>query len=201
MLVIEPTKNTGDTIKGKIGLLLFIVALIVMLPSANATSIGAYNVKITSKYVVATGKGSCSLDSDYQYHTRAFYNYNPSTGHHGVLNYEVGDYSGSDYTSPEGLWFASDNDMDFCLVHGKSHDSRGYFLIPYNGVINGWIVKNGYFIEKQPQVNNSTNMQNISQNNVSKQPEPTVNINIHGKNVMLHKHIIEDMSNRLELLF
>ena len=38
--------------------------------------------------------------------------------------------------------------MDFCLVHGKSHDHRGVYLIPYNGIINGKEVKNGYFTGK-----------------------------------------------------
>lgn len=104
--------------------------------------VGAYNVVVTSKYVYATGRCSCSLYKDYKYHTRVFYNYNPATRHWGVLSFEEGP---AGLTSPEGLWVAKDTDMDFCLVHGKSHDCRGVYLVPYNGVINGKKVVNGYF--------------------------------------------------------
>ena len=46
------------------------------------------------------------------------------------------------------MWYSTITDMDFCLVHGKSHDNRGIYLIPYNGIINGKEVKNGYFTGK-----------------------------------------------------
>jgi len=46
------------------------------------------------------------------------------------------------------MWYSTITDTDFCLVHGKSHDNMGIYLIPYNGVINGKEVKNGYFTGK-----------------------------------------------------
>ena len=117
------------------------------MPAALASSVGAYNVVVTPKYVMATAKPSCSLATDYKYHTRAFYNYNPATGNWGVLKFEEGPYYGyNDGSSPEGLWRATDTDMDFCLVHGKSHDDRNVYLIPYNGKIKGKKVVNGYFV-------------------------------------------------------
>jgi hypothetical protein len=33
-------------------------------------------------------------------------------------------------------------------VHGKSHDSMGYYLTPYNGVVHGYKIVNGYFTSK-----------------------------------------------------
>jgi hypothetical protein len=112
-----------------------------------STSVGAKNVIVTSKYVIATGRHSCAMKSDYNYHTRLFVNENPSTGRQGVLKFEQGAYYGPNKgTSPEGLWVATDTDMDFCLVHGMSHDSRGVHLIPYNGIVNGKKVVNGYFV-------------------------------------------------------
>jgi hypothetical protein len=46
------------------------------------------------------------------------------------------------------MWYDTITDMDFCLVHGKSHDTRNVFLTPYNGVIDGINVVNGYFTDK-----------------------------------------------------
>ncbi|HML06029.1 MAG TPA: hypothetical protein VK426_09670 [Methanobacterium sp.] len=135
-------------------------------PSAAAEhGIGAYNVKVTSEYVMATGVCSCSLCTNRYHHTRVFYNKDPLTGHKGVLYFEQGP---SSWTSPEGLWVAGDTDMDFCLVHGKSHDSRGVFLIPYNGVINGYVVKNGYFTKQKVSTVNTTQntTSNVTQNQV-----------------------------------
>ena len=106
------------------------------------SSVAAYNVVVTSKYVMATGKNTCSISSDYKYHTRVFKNYDPSSHKWGVLAYEVG----SGWNNPEGMWYSKVTDMDFCLVHGKSHDNRGVYLIPYNGTINGKKVVNGYFV-------------------------------------------------------
>ena len=113
-----------------------------LVSTVSKSSVGAYNVVVTSKYVYATGKCSCCLYTNYNYHTRVFYNYNPATHHWGVLSFEQGP---AGFTSPEGLWVADDTDMDFCLVHGKSHDYRGVYLVPYNGVVNGKKVVNGYF--------------------------------------------------------
>ena len=106
------------------------------------SSVAAYNVVVTPKYVMATGKNTCSIPSDYKYHTRVFENYDPSSHKWGVLAYEVG----SGRNNPEGMWYSKVTDMDFCLVHGKSHDNRGKYLTPYNGTINGKKVVNGYFV-------------------------------------------------------
>ncbi|MEN4018488.1 MAG: hypothetical protein PQ963_00825 [Methanobacterium sp.] len=111
------------------------------------TSVGAKNVVVTSEYVMATGRHSCAIKSDYNYHTRVFRNYNPVTKTNGTLRFEQGPYYGPNRgTSPEGLWYDVKTDMDFCLVHGMSHDKRRVFLIPYNGTINGKKVVNGYFV-------------------------------------------------------
>ena len=112
---------------------------------AHAHEIGAYNIKITKNYVMATAKCSCSLSEDYNHHTKVFYNYDPSSGEYGVLAFEEGP---SSWTSPEGMWYSTVTDVDYCLVHGKSHDNQGFYLTPYNGVINGKEVKNGYFTGK-----------------------------------------------------
>jgi len=135
----------------------------------SRSNVGAKNVVVTSEYVYATARCSCSLYTDYNYHTRVFCNYNPRTNHWGVLKFEQGP---APKTSPEGLWVATDTDMDFCLVHGRSHDSRNVYLTPYNGVINGINVVNGYFTTvvkpDEPATNttvtNSTNLDNSTNN-------------------------------------
>lgn len=112
-----------------------------------STSVSAKNVIVTSEYVMATGRHSCAMKSDYNYHTRVFKNYNPTTKTSGTLKFEQGAYYGPNKgTSPEGLWYDVKTDMDFCLVHGMSHDSKKVHLIPYNGTINGQKVVNGYFV-------------------------------------------------------
>jgi hypothetical protein len=68
------------------------------LSSVSAEGVGAYNVKVTSKYVMSTAKCSCSLFSDYNYHTRVFYNYDPSSHTWGTLAFEEGPAS---WTSPD----------------------------------------------------------------------------------------------------
>lgn len=155
-------------IKVSMTLALFsIVALLIMTPVAvSAHGTGAYNVKITSKYVMATGKNSCSIPDDYGYHTRVFYNYDPSSYTWGTLAFEEGPAS---WTSPEGMWYSTVTDVDYCLVHGKSHDSLGFYLIPYNGVINGKEVKNGYFTGKKVIPRSTT--QNVTQNTDSNVPK------------------------------
>lgn len=112
-----------------------------------STRVGAKNVVVTKKYVMATGRHSCSMKDNYNYHTRVFYNYNPAAKTWGTLKFEQGAYYGPNRgTSPEGLWYDVNTDMDFCLVHGMSHDTRKVHLIPYNGIINGKKVVNGYFV-------------------------------------------------------
>ncbi len=124
--------------------------MILGMPAASASSVGAKHVVVTSKYVMGTGKCSCGIEGDYKYHTKVFYNYNPATHTWGTLRFEEGKYYGpNDGTSPEGLWYDTKTDMDWCLVSGKSHDDRGVYLIPYNGVINGKKVVNGNFVSKR----------------------------------------------------
>jgi hypothetical protein len=78
-------------------LLLFIICFIISLSPAYAT-VEAYNIHVNEKYVYATAKCSCSLSSDYKYHTRVFYNYDPISNKYGVLSFEDGP---APYTSPE----------------------------------------------------------------------------------------------------
>lgn len=48
------------------------------------------------------------------------------------------------------MWYSTVTDMDFCLIHGKSHDHRGFYLVPYNGVlVNGTVVSDGYFTNER----------------------------------------------------
>lgn len=93
--------------------------LLISAPIAvSAHGLGAYNVEVTKDYVKATGRCTCSLQSDYAYHTAVFTNYCPNC-HHKTLQYE----QGSGYHNPEGMWYCTGCDMDFCLVHGKEHIS------------------------------------------------------------------------------
>jgi len=42
------------------------------MPAVSAGSVSAKHVVVTPKYVMATAKHSCSISSDYKYHTRFF---------------------------------------------------------------------------------------------------------------------------------
>lgn len=179
--------------------LLLIATLLIMSPAAvSAQSVGAYNVKVTSKYVMATGKCSCSLFTNYRYHTRVFYNYDPSSHTWGTLDFEEGP---SSWTSPEGMWYSVVTDVDYCLVHGKSHDHRGFYLRPYNGVINGKIVKDGYFTGKKAVSHNTT--QNVTQNTNSDIPkvqaqnyeEESIELIIGDKRYIIDKKKLEELKS------
>ncbi|MDI6644572.1 MAG: hypothetical protein QME14_05880 [Methanobacteriaceae archaeon] len=87
-------------------------------------------MKITKDYVKATSKCSCSLSSDYKYHEEYFKNYCPNCHLYGTINFEqgIGDHN------PEGMWYCKNCDIDFCLVHGKSHDHRNLFLIKIENI-------------------------------------------------------------------
>jgi len=100
------------------------LSLFCFFPVSNAKYVGAYDVEITKEYVKSTAKCSCSLSTDYDYHTRYFKNYCPNCHKYGTINYE----QGSGNHNPEGMWYCTNCDVDFCLVHGKSHDHRGLFL-------------------------------------------------------------------------
>ena len=114
-----------DYIKGQIRLsmkfvLFLMTTLLISAPIAvSAHGVGAYNIEVTKNYVKATGRCTCSLQADYAYHTAVFKNYCPNCHHKGTLQYEQG--SGSH--NPEGMWYCTRCDMDFCLVHGKEHIS------------------------------------------------------------------------------
>lgn len=96
------------------------VALIASIGPCSASN-GAYNVEVTKDYVSCTAKCSCSLsDGSYKYSTNTFVNKCPNCG--GKLVYECMSYW------VEGIYVCTSCDMDFCCVHGKSHDNRGYYL-------------------------------------------------------------------------
>ena len=103
---------------------LLIISLFCIFPVSSAKYVGAYDVEITKEYVKATAKCSCCLSSDYKYHTHYFKNYCPNCHLDGTINYE----QGSGNHNPEGMWYCTNCDIDFCIVHGKSHDHRKLFL-------------------------------------------------------------------------
>ncbi|MDI6643942.1 MAG: hypothetical protein QME14_02705 [Methanobacteriaceae archaeon] len=93
---------------------------------------GARDVKVTENYVQCSGRCTCSLYEDYDYHTSKFVNYCPYCHKKGLLDYEEGTVvssSGKVYNNPEGMWVCSTKkggcDADFCLVHGKAHVTTG----------------------------------------------------------------------------
>ncbi|WBF10614.1 hypothetical protein ISG34_00225 [Methanothermobacter marburgensis] len=89
----------------------------------TSRDVGASFHTVNADYVEASGRCSCSLHGDYREHKSRFRNYCPFCGRHGTLRYEEGS------TCPEGMWFCSRCDADFCLVHGKSHTSRARYLL------------------------------------------------------------------------
>jgi hypothetical protein len=153
--------------------------------SYGEPGISAHNVKVTDEYIVAEGVCSCSLCTDRHHHTRAFYNLNPRTGNHKVCYFEEGPIS---WTSPEGLWVARDTDMDFCLVHGKSHDQRGVYLIPYNGNIEGYIFRNGYWTGEK--------IQNTTQTILPAMEGEYIEIQIKNQKCKIKKDLIYNLKNK-----
>lgn len=119
---------------------LFLISVFTFTGSLSAEQgISAYNVEITDDYVMASGVCSCSLCEDRYHHSPSFVNYCPYCHLYDVLDFEEA------YEWPEGIWYCTVCDADFCLVHGKEHkDPTGAYLIPYNGVIDGVIVKDGF---------------------------------------------------------
>lgn len=94
----------------------------------------AINVGITSTVVTATGYNSAS--GGYYWTTGTFKNYNPVTGHWGVLEWNP-------KGTAEGEWTASDNDMDFS-INGKCKMSTGWQK-------NIWLVKSSGVVTKKSQ--------------------------------------------------
>ena len=116
--------------------------------------INAHNIQITKNYVKADGVCSCSLCHDRKHHTRTFINYCPYCKKYGILNFEQASYW------QEGLWYCTHCDADFCLTHGKEHmDPTKLYLTPYNGVINDYIVPEGWFTREKIQNNTIPNFE------------------------------------------
>ncbi|MGC9517972.1 MAG: hypothetical protein ACP5C3_09795 [Methanomicrobiales archaeon] len=100
--------------------------------SADSSKYAAKDVTVTDSYVQSTGRCTCSLYEDYNYHTSKFVNYCPYCHKYSTLDYEQGtkvSSSGKVYPNPEGMWVCSMTkggcDADFCLVHGKAHVNSG----------------------------------------------------------------------------
>lgn len=105
-------------------LTVFLLALILVQPVSAGN--GAYGIEVTDDYVHVDGaKCSCVHSDGYYYHENiTFLNRCPNCG--GKLYYEEMDYW------VEGMWVCKYCDMDFCLVHGRSHDNLGYYLYIYS---------------------------------------------------------------------
>lgn len=110
---------------------MFVIFAIFTLPAVTAKQIGAYNIYNDGDVVGATARCSCG-SSSYKYGTSYFVNYCPGCGKHGTLRFEEGAYSGNHYTSPEGLWYCTNCDRDYCAKCGKIHSSERYWLLRTN---------------------------------------------------------------------
>jgi hypothetical protein len=85
--------------------------LILLLPAASASSVGAYNVQVTNKYVKATALCSCRFNS-YHYMTGCFENYCPIYHSYGTLTFNP-------KGTPEGEWTCSKCGCDYCAANEK----------------------------------------------------------------------------------
>lgn len=124
------TKNTidkeRDNIKRTVLCLLFILTIIFPVASAD---LGAHHVIITDKYVYSEAKCSCGKGDWYQFNASCFLNYCPRCHKYGILAYEEGPES---CTCPEGMWYCTHCDADYCCQCGKEHVIRTkYWLTPY----------------------------------------------------------------------
>ena len=106
-------------------LILFLACLIISVPAADASSVGAYNITLTQDYVKATALCSCG-SCDYTYHTNAFMNYCPHCKSYGNFIFNPKGV-------PEGEWTCTKCGSDYCAADGyeKMPNSK-YRLIPYN---------------------------------------------------------------------
>ncbi|MGZ7117312.1 MAG: hypothetical protein ACXVHS_07685 [Methanobacterium sp.] len=165
--------------------LFLISAFVFVAPSSAEQGISAHNVKVTDDYVMGTGVCSCSLCEDRYHHKQVFENYCPYCHRYGVLNYE----EASQW--PEGIWYCTECDADFCLIHGKEHkDPTNAYLIPYNGVIDGFIVKDGYITNQK--IQDSTEVQ--AQSMVSKE---YVELKIDNQTYKIDKQKLEDLKKAI----
>jgi hypothetical protein len=104
--------------------ILFAAILILLIPVASASSVGAYNVQVTSKYVKATALCSCGLNG-YHYMTGSFENYCPICHSYGTLSFNP-------KGTPEGEWTCKQCGCDFCAADGKEKmPGSNVFLKPY----------------------------------------------------------------------
>ena len=98
--------------------------LLILLPAASASSVGAKNVHITSEYVKATAVCSCGLNG-YHYITASFENYCPQCHNHGTLSYNPKGV-------PEGEWTCEKCSSDYCAADGKEKmPGTNYYLKHY----------------------------------------------------------------------
>lgn len=106
--------------------LLIVMATLISIHPAGASSNGAQGVEITNDYIyIDSAYCSCSLsDGYYRHYNMTFTNKCPYCG--GKLYYERAGYW------VEGIIVCSRCDMDFCCVHGKEHGRKGYYLDSYD---------------------------------------------------------------------
>lgn len=104
-----------------------LIILTTIPPSYAGT--GAMDIVTTPHFVGGSFKCSCGV-GDYSHRYSFFLNYCPNCHHHGTLRYEEGPGS---YTSPEGMWYCTVCDMDFCGQCGKEHITGSMvWLTPYH---------------------------------------------------------------------
>lgn len=100
----------------KRGLVLLLILFLMMQPVT--AHVGAYKVFYSDDIVGGKFRCSCGI-GNYEHREAYFINKCPHCS--GKLAFEQGDYHGADYTSPEGMWYCTRCDMDFCGQCGKEH--------------------------------------------------------------------------------
>jgi len=104
--------------------MLFFTCLIISIPAVVASSVGAYNVKVTHDYVKATAVCSCEL-TDYTYHTNVFKNYCLHCDSYGTLVFNPKGVL-------EGEWTCTPCSSDYCAADGREKmPNSPYCLISY----------------------------------------------------------------------
>ena len=109
---------------------MLLASLIILLPVASASSVGAKDVEVTNQFVKATAMCSCGLNGYDHYITASFVNYCPHCNSYGTLKFNP-------KGTPEGEWTCSKCNSDYCAASGKEKISGSkYFLKPYNETTN-----------------------------------------------------------------
>ena len=104
---------------------IFTAILVVLMPVASASSVGAYNVQVTNKYVKATAMCSCGQNDYYCYMTGCFKNYCPTCHSYGTLAFNP-------KGTAEGEWTCTQCGCDFCAADGKEKmPGSDIYLVPY----------------------------------------------------------------------